>query len=315
MRTLELLTRRALVGIGLADGHLQHRVRRGELIRIAPATYADVTQWRALEPMEQHRMRVIAMQRRMGAHVITSHFAAASLWAIRLLGRWPTYVDVTIERSSGGRSSGGIKRHGTGTDGVAITMLDGYPVTTPAQTVVDLARELPFADAVVAMDSVLSRRRRAALATKAELLERAAASEGKRGWRRALAAASFATSLSDSPQESWSRVLIHQLGFPRPELQRRFGLPDGTIYETDFYWSDFDHVGECDGRGKYTDPQYLEGRSPGDVVVAEKNRENALRRVVHGFSRWEPRDLVAPSRLYDILVDAGLPTRMPRPPA
>src|SRR5690606_22251302 len=55
------------------------------------------------------------------------------------------------------------------------------------------------------------------------------------------------------------------------------------------------------------DPAYLRGRSPADVVIAEKNRENRLRRLVRGLSRWEPKDLYPPSRMISILERAGLP--------
>ncbi|MDR6199025.1 hypothetical protein QE374_000934 [Microbacterium sp. SORGH_AS428] len=49
------------------------------------------------------------------------------------------------------------------------------------------------------------------------------------------------------------------------------------------------------------------------ALAAEKDREDALRRAVSGFSRWRAGDLDDPRRLYDILRGAGLPTSRPRP--
>lgn len=193
----------------------------------------------------------------------TSSSAAASLWGIQILGQWPELVDVTLERATGGRSDGALRRHCTGLESTEIVMLDGLLVTSPAQTVVDLARTLPFTDAVVAVDSALHRRRNPAPLTTPEGIARVVGIvEGRHGFRKAVAAAASATSLSDSPKELQSRVLIHLLGFPKPELQHVFALANGGKAETDFYWQDFAHIGECDGRAKYTDPVFLRGRTP-----------------------------------------------------
>ncbi|MET1042579.1 MAG: hypothetical protein ABWX59_00500 [Microbacteriaceae bacterium] len=245
----------------------------------------------------------------MRSEVVFSHHAAAALWGIRMLREWPSTVDVSVDRASGGRSNGVLRRHCRGLDGVAVTSVDGLLVTTPAQTVADLARTLPFADGVVAMDSALHLKRKPVpLATTAEVRECVAAFEGSRGWRRALVAADFATGLSDSAEESHSRVQIHLLGFPAPQLQRRFVDSQGFVADTDFYWEEFDHAGESDGHSKYTDPKLRNGMTPGEVVIAEKKRENRLRRLVRTLSRWEPADLYPPSRLRRILTDAGLPS-------
>ncbi|GAB3616093.1 hypothetical protein GCM10027416_06500 [Okibacterium endophyticum] len=307
------IRRREVAARGIADYRLQTRVKRGEIVRVVTGAYLNTADWRALVEMEQHRMRVLATSERVRSGVVYSHFAAAALWGIRLLGRWPRLVDVTLDRASGGRSTGGLRRRCTGLDGVEVTTVDGLTVTTPAQTAVDLARVLPFADAVVALDSAQWSRRRPVLAQRDEILFLIERARGKRGYRRVRAAAEFSTSLSDSPAESESRVQLHLLGFPEPVLQKRFLTPGGKEYFTDFYWEECDHIGEADGRSKYRDPLFLHGRTPEQAVIDEKNRENELRRLVTGFSRWEPRDLHPPSRLYDILIGDGLPSARPRP--
>jgi len=134
-----------------------------------------------------------------------------------------------------------------------------------------------------------------------------------RGCARAARAAGFATSLADSVRESQSRVLIGMLGFPAPELQARFVLSNGRDAFTDFFWRDHRHIGEFDGAGKYRDPQLLRGRTPEEVLLAEKDREDDLRRQVRAFSRWRLPALRSPRALYDILHGAGLPTTRPRP--
>ena len=309
-----IIRRREQVLIGTAESSLRRGLRRGSLVRITAGVYADSSAWQGLEPIEQHRERVLATAARLTTTPVFSHFAAAALWGIRLLGRWPELVDVTLERATGGRSDGRLRRHCTEFDATEIRTIDGLLVTSPAQTVVDLARVLPFMDAVVAMDSALHRRRMPTrLATREDIVRIVGNAEGRSGYRMAGAAAAFATHLSDSPKESQSRVLIHLLGFPEPELQHEFMLANGRKAETDFYWPDCAHIGECDGRAKYTDPSLLRGRTPAQVLFEEKERENELRRMVRAFSRWEPRELDSPQRFYDRLVRDGLPSSKQRP--
>lgn len=315
MTDLDLLIRRRdLEHLGNPDVGVRRALRRGTLVRVSAGTYADATSWRELEPIEQHRARVIAVAGRLKSEPVFSHFAAAALWGIRILGRWPQLVDVTIERASGGRSDGALRRHCVGRDGIDVVDHSGLLVTSPAQTAVDLARMLPFTDAVVSLDSALWRRRLPKpLATRDDIERRVDVVVGTRGYRGALAASGFASALSDSPEESHSRAQIHALGFPTPVLQRKFALAQGRYAEVDFYWERFSHIGECDGRSKYRDPTLLRGRSSEEVFFAEKGRENELRRQVRGFSRWEPSELYRPQLFFDCLTKDGLPSSKPRP--
>lgn len=171
----------------------------------------------------------------------------------------------------------------------------------------------PFLDGVVAADQALwARRSGGPLVEAPALLDRAHSVVG-RGSARSARAADFASSLADSVRESQSRVLIASMGFPEPELQARFVLSDGREALTDFFWPSHRHIGEFDGAGKYRDPQLLRGRTPEEVLLAEKDREDELRRQVTAFSRWRMPALRSPRVLYDILRGAGLPSSRPRP--
>lgn len=304
-----LFRRRELELLGTPDSSIRKALSSGSLVRVCAGAYADATAWYALDDMGRHRMRVVATAERLTTTPVFSHFAAAALWGIRILGEWPTLVDVTLDRATGGRSDGGLRRRCTGLENVDVVELKGLMVTSPAQTVVDLARILPFPDGVVALDSGMHwRRPEATRAMESGIASALAAAEGRHGSRRAAAAVDFASPLSDSVEESHSRVWIKLLGFPRPELQQRFVLSDGSEAFTDFYWPGFGHVGECDGRAKYFDPTFRSGKSPKQVLLEEKHRENEIRRQVRMFSRWEPAELYPPRRLYDRLVRDGLPS-------
>ena len=304
-----LIRRQNVLDLGAPDRSLRRDVLAGRLIRVVPGAFINAGLWNEFTPLERHWLKVLATERRLTTEVVFSHHAAEALWGIRMLRSWPKTVDVTLERATGGRSDGLLRRHCRGLDGIEITRHNGLLVTTPAQTVADLALGFPFADAVVAMDCALHRKRKPApLTTHQDVLDRVAASRGVRGWRRALVAAEFSTALSDSPEESHSRVQIHLLGFPAPVLQRAFYDARGFVAETDFYWEEFDHAGESDGRSKYTDPALRNGRTAEEVVIAERRRENRLRRLVRTLSRWEPADLYPAAKLYRILTEAGLPS-------
>lgn len=182
-------------------------------------------------------------------------------------------------------------------------------MTTVAQTAVDIALIVPFAEAVVTLDSALHRRRNeGAATTKDELRDAAARLRGIPGSRRAAAAVAFATHLAESPLESFSRVRMMEAGFPEPELQKEFRDASGFRAIVDFWWPDFGIIGEADGRLKYGTAGSANGEDAREAVIAEKNRENVLRRMSRGFARWEHRDVVRTGALGVILKQAGLPS-------
>ncbi len=295
------------------DRRLRSRIATGEIERIARGVYADRTAWRSLTPIARHAQLVWECAARMSPGQTVSHFAAAALHGIDILGNWPPTFDVSIADASGGRSSGTIRRHPRDIEVLATATWGRHRVTTPLQTTIDLIGSVRYVTGVAIADQALWARRSAgALVEGAELLE-AAHSVGGRAAARTVRAAEFATHLSDSVRESQSRVLISVMGFPPPELQARFVLAHGREAFTDFFWREHRHIGEFDGAGKYRDPALLRGRTPEEVLLAEKDREDALRRQSDAFSRWRVPALNSPRLLYDILHGAGLPTSKPRP--
>ena len=184
-------------------------------------------------------------------------------------------------------------------------------VTTPARTLVDIARAGDFTAAVVGLDHALSRRATPAQSLAKDdviaVLQRYASS---RGTARASAAVEFADGRSGSGGESLSRVGIFQLGFERPELQVRHPHPEG-YYDVDFEWPRRKDrpptIGEFDGVMKYLSKRYRDGREAGEVVVAEKYREDILRGQGNGFVRWGWTEARKPVRLLrPMLLRAGI---------
>ena len=293
------------------DRRVRRHLATGQIVRIERGSFATAAEWMALTPQQRHAQRVWEAAARMSTGRIFSHHAAAAVLGIDILGAWPDRIDVSGEGLGG--SSGVVRRHDRDPTAIAVMPWLGHFVTTPAQTALDLAAARPFAQGVIAADQALWRRRAGGALTTVEAFAEAASGYEGRAHSRVARVAAFATADSDSVRESESRVLIEHLGFPTPQLQRRFALRAGRVLYTDFWWEDHEHVGEFDGLGKYLDPALLDGRSTEEALVEEKDRADELRREVRALSRWRTPALSRPQLLWDILTGDGLPSTRSRP--
>ncbi|MGY1689596.1 hypothetical protein [Geodermatophilus sp. SYSU D01105] len=172
-----------------------------------------------------------------------------------------------------------------------VTVVDGLLVTDLPRTVVDVARTVGFESAVVVADAAL-----ASGETSADALADCLAGMGAvPGIRRAARVLAFADGRSESVGESRSRVLVHRLGLPRPDLQLRVRRGDGSLVgRCDFGWVEHGTLGEFDGRVEYG-ANAPSGRSPEDVVFEEKVREDELRDLGWQMARWTWTDLGRPA--------------------
>jgi hypothetical protein len=299
------------------EGQPAHALARAALAgrqrRIFRGVYASTSAWQEASDRERHlaRMRAAAATR-MSHPVVFSHQSAAVLWGIPILGDWPNEVHLHALGKRGVRSRGGIVWHrGAITEG-EVCEVDGMLVTGMLRTVVDLARSMPFASAVVSLDYATKPRltlpggEAMAGIPRARVLARLDDDAPARGARSARAALAFSNPLSGSPGESCSRVEIHRLRFRPPRLQVPVPRRDGQGKDIpDFDWPEA--FGEFDGKVKYTRDQYTRGRPMEEIVWAEKRREDRLRRAgKKDMARWVWSDVMNPMLLRDILLDTGL---------
>jgi len=289
--------------------------RSGVEHRVAPGVYADKRAWDALTLRERYIHRISAVvETRAFDSVVVSHESAAALHGLPVLGSWPQQVHVTIGRSNGGKSRGAIIKHSVEIRDDDVTTVAGLRVTSVARTVIDLAATANFMNAVVAADHALHLDRwgkREPLCTPASInaaLERRLPARAHARISRVIA---FAIGQSDSPLESVSRVNMHTVGFPHPVFQQRFSDYQGLIGFSEFYWPEYKLVGEADGRSKYTDPRYRNGRALEDVLLDEKKRADRLRAIGLNVSRWGWEIGVNPESLRRHLEAAGLPSGQP----
>lgn len=264
-------TRRALER-ALATGELR-RLRRGVL------TDASVTRRTATE----HRLRLRATAIYLGPHAYFSHFSAAVLHGLPLMpGR---LREVTVVRTGGGHGSIHPTIHARAAvlTPAEITEVDGLPVTSMVRTACDLARLLPFQEAVMLLD--------AALRAGSEREDLDARTRGGRGCRMAARAIAFADGHAESPGESLSRVRMFEAGLIMPVPQEPIVNASGRFLgRGDFYWDHVPAVGEFDGEVKYD--ELVESKSDlARVVLAERQREQAIEDTGTRVLRWGWPDL------------------------
>lgn len=279
--------------------------KRGDLDRLRRGLYAERTRWTSADEDDRYLTRILAARQRLEGEVVFSHESALRLLGLPAPARWPEEVHLLCERRSGGRTQLDIRRHCLGWEAAPTVEAYGVRVTSPARTAVDMALSRPLPAAVVAADAVL----RCFPDARAEYVEILQLLGPKyRGLARAGRVLDFADPGSESPGESISRVHIAQLGFARPELQKRVRDADGFAGRLDFFWPAVGVGGEFDGRGKYLDPELTGGLSAGEVVLREKRREDRLRRSLRALARWTADDLRdGAARLGAILTAAGVP--------
>ncbi|UFS59202.1 type IV toxin-antitoxin system AbiEi family antitoxin domain-containing protein [Subtercola endophyticus] len=303
-----MITTRATERNG-GDRHaLARAVTRGAAHRIRRGVYVSYDRWSRLDADQRYLLRCRAECDSKGSRPILSHWSAAVVHGIPVIGGWPQMVHRLVERGSGGRSRNGVIAHPARLDTVDVVEIDGILVTSAARTVIDLAAASSQLSAVTAADFALSRRREGHL-SKSELYEALAAAKPLKNHARVARILEFSTELADSPAESVSRVNMLVSGFVMPVLQSEYSDADGFIGAADFDWRLCDHLGEVDGKQKYFKPEYLHGRSPGQVVYEEKLREDRFRALPKKVSRWDWHCAVDPARLRAFLLNAGVPLR------
>lgn len=296
------------------SGTLQALYRSGGVERLWPGVYRRMiltdTRPQAERRAADYRLRVLAASRRLRQPVFTS-WSAAALLGLPIIGDWPQEVFVLSGRRSGARAGKVVYVASRGE--APQVSIDGLTVTSVEYTLIQLARHARLGAAVVAADAAL--RDMPFLGQQLPLTTMAAV----RGLHedllpyhrssRMLALLERATHLSGSPLETVSRLTVEELGFAAPLLQAHIPLQEsgGNAY-LDFLW-DEDIGAEADGDSKYVaDDNSAETRSR---LVAEKKREDEIRRELRAFTRWGWRDAWFAGRLEKRLLAIGVPRERP----
>jgi very-short-patch-repair endonuclease len=289
------IARADLLASGVSARMLRTRVGDGDLVQVRRGVYVRADAW----PEDATGRHIVSTRAELTVHTasVASHQSAALILGLPTPGfaRWEDQpVSVTLP-ASGNSASTATAIHHTGPLPPAQVQRDkeGYLVTTPARTAIDLAADLPLPEALVLLDSAARlicaslvnqvRRRDYAnpqLARAAvELLEQAAMTVRATRLRPALA---LVNPSRESMAESLSAGHLNLAALPMPLFQAEIRTPLGRLYP-DFLWEDLRLIGECDGAVKYDNA---------DAYVLEKEREQMLRDMGYRFVRWLAKEIM-----------------------
>jgi Protein of unknown function (DUF559) len=272
-----VFTRQHAVDAGYTPDVIRHRLETGAWVALRRGVYVERRRRDACTTArDRHALEVAAAVLALNTRdTVASHLSAALLHGITLL-RPPKLVAVSRPPDAPGRDRArGVHLHRAALAAEHVGRALGLPVTTAARTVVDLARTLPFGDALVAADAAL-RLGQVGL----EDLERVLGE--CRGWPgspRARAVVGFADATAESPLESLARLMFAEQGLPPPATQAPIG--EGRPFaRVDFLWPRFATVVETDGLAKYDEL---------DALRREKLRQERLEELGYKVVRltWE----------------------------
>ena len=172
----------------------------------------------------------------VGGPATVSHRSAAGAW--RILPATDGAIEVSLVGRRVRSRPGIVVHHPAALDARDVRRVDGVPVTSPARTLVDLARVREER-----LDRALAEAQVLRLVTRAELeaaMERATDPRGLGELRRALSGAGGEPTRSEL--ERAMLRLVGEAGLPRPEVNRRVGP-----YTVDFLWPRERMIVETDG--------------------------------------------------------------------
>jgi very-short-patch-repair endonuclease len=230
--------------LGLSVAAIDHRVRAGRLHVIHRGVYAV---GHAVLGTEGRWMAAVLA---CGDDAVLSHASAAAAWELRRVGSGAVHVTIPAET---GRRRRGIRLHRiSALRADDTTVHRGVPITTPARTIVDLARTLDHRQLEHVID----------LADQRGLIDfrdlQAANSASLQAVLRRYSSAPTRSEL----EERFLR-LCDDHGLPRPETNVRIeGL------EVDFVWRDRRLIVEVDGYAYHRSPSAFETDRERDVTLS-----------------------------------------------
>ncbi|OYC97865.1 hypothetical protein [Microbacterium sp. Yaish 1] len=264
---------------------LERAARAGELVRVRRGVYVPAARWAAARPEERMRLRAHALAAVASREPVFSHATAAALHGLPVHRGDDGRVHTLEVGAAPAPSRSDVVRHRHDVSAADITAVGSLRATDLARTLFDVLCAESAETATAAMDAALRsvawRGRGMYDDDAAETLSAAVAAHierapGARGIRRARFVAAIADGRAQLPGESISRLWMRQLGAAQPVLQHPVAIGGGRWAFLDFAWPRLRRFGEFDGDGKYLDPALTAGRSPRDVLRAQRERESRI---------------------------------------
>ncbi|MFJ6651235.1 hypothetical protein ACIQLJ_00395 [Microbacterium sp. NPDC091313] len=318
---LELHTVESFAAEGMSRAEIGRRCESGELLKLHPGRWVHAARFARLHPEQRHLLRIAAVSdASRGSRSVFSHVSAAALHDLPV----PRHPLDKVHRSGltlrgTTAASGLVATHDVEVPEGDVCLIDGLRVTSLPRTILDVARscrpETALSVADAAFRRVAAGRRtydeEAAERLRRELEVRILDLAGGRGVVAARRIVALADGRADRPGESITRLYLARLGFRDLRLQSPVPGPHGTVYACDIGVEEVPAFVEFDGVGKYVDESMTAGRSPREIVAAEKEREDWIRAVTgRPVVRVMWPDIASPASLAAILRRHGI--RSPR---
>jgi Transcriptional regulator, AbiEi antitoxin len=284
-----IFSRKQALDCGETDRTLAAAVRAGALVRLRRGFYTPADIYAAADPSAKHVLHARAALSGQRGRVALTGVSAAALHGFDIHDTSLDVVHLVRLDSGSTRTEAGIVHHGTRRDiEEEIGSYDGILASVPARAVWEVACRSSLEGGAVTADSALHR--------SPELKESLDALHDRfamfPGSVKARTVMRLADGRSDSPGESVTRVQCYRFGIPMPEPQFHVVGPRGQLIGiADFYWEDFRHLGEFDGKVKYQ-KLLRPGESASDCVIREKRREDAMRAGSRGMTRFSWSDVM-----------------------
>jgi len=257
---------------------------------------------------EHHRLRVYATADARQGDLVFTHASAADLWGCPQLRPELAQVHVT-QPGRARRTTAGVVVHRAAIPDAHVVERGGLLVASREWTAVQVAATQRLPNVLLPLDFLVAAIVRETGRSQGEVVDGLVAliTPRMKGCARAERHLRLADARSGSAGESLSRGQMVLLGIPRPALQVGFPRGDRPGEDiVDFDWPDRRVFGEFDGVGKYVEPELTGGRSAGEVLWAEKERENRIRRYRPQGARWGWADAMSRPRLARILAAVGI---------
>lgn len=280
-----MVARAQLLALGFSAAAIQHRLAYGRLHPVARGIYA--VGWPYLDRRRRWAAAVLAAasatpadratQPYLGGDTVLSHRSAASVWGIgtEREGR----IELSALRAQSVRRRGLLVHRRPSLPASEILIQEDLPVTSPVQTLVDLASEL----GPIAIERAINDADKRDLIDPEALrvaLDDHAGEPGVRPLREILDRLTF--QLSDSDLEIYFRPIAASAGLASPLSKQRV-----NGFEVDFFWPDLGLVVETDGLRYHRTPS-------SQKRDALRDRAHVLAgmtplRFTHYEIRYEPR--------------------------
>lgn len=262
---------------GVSDTQLTAGVRTRVWVRFCHGYYTSASHWQELFAEDRNLLRGDAALHQLGRAVALSHVTGSLNHELEVWGLDLASAHVTRLDGATGRRNNHLVHHRGAVTPDEVTLVRGRPVLSPVRCAIETAMMGSGESGLVVLDSLLHR----GLCSPEELRAELAA---KRHWPDTLPLqllARMAHPGGESVGESRVRWLLKCAGLPDPVLQYEVHRGGELVARCDMAWPELGVILEFDGRMKYQ-RLLAPGQTPGDVVFAEKQREDLVRELT-GF--------------------------------